>query len=131
MSHTVTLLSMCLYLQVSIAKNHWSGLRPLVCAGPSLERLLVILLLPCVMQILQLWVCMTSPFTCSIRSQMGWILVLGLGSCRVGYPTSSALSSSSRYIHCLGKFTLCRDEQELSPAVLFSCPQLCISHTYT
>lgn len=40
-------------------------------AGPSLGLILVMLLLPCVMEILQLWDYRTGPFMCFSRSQMG------------------------------------------------------------
>ena len=38
-------------------------------AGSSLELVLAILLLTCVVEILQLWICRNGPFTCSSRSQ--------------------------------------------------------------
>ena len=43
-------------------------------AGPPLKLLLDFLLLFCVMELLQLCVCRTGPFTCSSSSHMGWIL---------------------------------------------------------
>lgn len=42
--------------------------------GPSLGLFLDILLLPCVMEILTLWVCESGPFTCPSKSQTEWML---------------------------------------------------------
>jgi hypothetical protein len=70
--HTLyNFLSKHLYLQIFIAMCHWSGLRPLASAilsildphGDPLN-----LLLSCVMEILQLWICRTGPFMCSSSS---------------------------------------------------------------
>lgn len=40
----------------------------------SLLELLLAILLPCVMELLQLWICRINHFSCSSSSQMGWIL---------------------------------------------------------
>ena len=66
---------------------------------PSLGLLLDILLLPCVMRILKLWIYRTSTFICSNRSWMGWILGWanyspGSCGCRVGQPASIATARS-------------------------------------
>lgn len=70
-------------------------------AGPSLVLLLGISFWPYVVEILQFWTCRTGPFTYSIHyvhiyHRWGgcWdgqhiALVLDLGGCRVGQPTSS------------------------------------------
>ena len=51
-----------------------SGFYYTVDAGPSLGLFLDSLLLPCVMEILQLWVCRTDPFMYSSILLMGWVL---------------------------------------------------------
>lgn len=63
-----TLLPTELYLQMFIAVSHCSGSRPLACyqhwtltTGCSLEVILDILLSPCVMKVLQLWLCRLTP----------------------------------------------------------------------
>ena len=59
-------LSTHLYLQMFIAMSHWSGSRSLASVTPSIldpQGLLpIILLLPCVMEILQLWISRIHPF---------------------------------------------------------------------
>ena len=63
-----TLLSTHLYLQMFIyTVICWSGLRALASAtGSSLELLLDSLLMSCInMEMMQLWLCRTCPFTCS------------------------------------------------------------------
>ena len=105
-SHTVTpfihlSLLASVHCRVSLVWLEASGFYYTINAGPSLKLLLDILLLPFVVQTLQFWVCRTSPFTCSSRSQVGWddrvdagvsqliALVPGLGSCRIGQLTSA------------------------------------------
>jgi hypothetical protein len=69
---TVHLLSKYHYLQMFIAMSLWSGSRPLASASLSVVDahglLSDILFLPCVMEILQLWICRTSPFMSSSSS---------------------------------------------------------------
>jgi len=83
-----------------LAMSHWSGSRSLAPATLSILDPLGdfsdILLLPCVMEVLQLWICRTCPFMSSSRSDgvdvgVGQIraLVLGLGGSRASQPASS------------------------------------------
>lgn len=63
-------------MQVFIAKDQWSGLRPLVFpyiinAEPSLGLSLHILLLPCVLEILLSWVLKTNPIATPHPCPMG------------------------------------------------------------
>jgi hypothetical protein len=65
--HTVYLLPKQLYLQMFIAMNHWSGLRPLSSAtlsilDPPKDSSPISCLLPCVIESLKFWFCRTSPF---------------------------------------------------------------------
>ena len=63
MPHNIPFFAICLYLQIFIAVSHWSVSRPLDSATLSIQGLLsAILVLPCVMEILQLWICRTGPF---------------------------------------------------------------------
>lgn len=78
-SHNVPL---CIYIFMFSVVSHWSGLRSfsgfchIITIGSSLELLPVILLFPCFIEILQLCIGRTGPFTCSNSSQMmkiwGW-----------------------------------------------------------
>lgn len=59
-------LSTHLHLQMFIEMSHWFkvfGFCDTLNVESSLELLTVILLLPCVMEILQLWISRTGPFT--------------------------------------------------------------------
>ena len=75
-----TLLSTQFYLQMFTAISNWSVSRTwssfcsTINAGPSLGLLSESLLLFCVIEILQFWTCITSPFTCSSRSQIRQML---------------------------------------------------------
>lgn len=71
-------LSTHLHLQLFIAMSHWSGSRSLASVTINIKSspgLLVIPLLPSVMEILQLWINRTGPFTCPNHSQK--ISILG------------------------------------------------------
>ena len=81
-------------LLASIHCSHWSGFCYTTDARPSLRILSAILLLPCVMEILQLWVCkngrsfhMLQQITDGVDIGVGKliILILSLGICRVGH----------------------------------------------
>lgn len=66
MSLTVNpLVYAALHLEVSIEVIHMACFCYTLDAEPPLERLLDSLLLPCVMQILQLWAFRSGPFTCA------------------------------------------------------------------
>ena len=71
-SHCVpqyTLLSTYLHSQIFVAMSHWSGSRPLVSATPSiLDPHWDSTWIPCVMEIPQLFIYSTGPFTCSSSS---------------------------------------------------------------
>lgn len=101
LSLLVNSFTICFSMQVFDVKNHWSGSRTLVSATlwcwPSVGFFLDIVLLPCVIENLQPWVRRTGP-TCnpspsSSTWQMCLMLVLGLGSFRVGQLASFSLSS--------------------------------------
>lgn len=90
-SHTVNpsvhILLVRVHYKESLVWFEVSGFCYTINAGSSPELLLVILLLPCAVEILKLWVCRTGPIMYSSRSQMGWLsrwvmtLVLGLSGC--------------------------------------------------
>ena len=65
-----------------------SGFYDTINIGSSLELLFDILLVPFVTKILQLWICKTSPFTCSSSSL-------------IGYPTQSPDSGPGEYLSWL------------------------------
>jgi hypothetical protein len=73
-SHSVpTPLSTHLYLQAFVWSKT-SGFCYTINTGSLLGLLLDVLLLPCVMEILQLWIYRTGSFTSSSDSYMRWIL---------------------------------------------------------
>lgn len=97
--------------------------------APSLGFFLDSPLVPCVMEILLLWIHRTvspcHPPTPTVLQQITdrvgqhIILVLGLGSCRVGKTARSLLSSLPGWArqHCPGSFTSCSNEQEAGPVL--------------
>ena len=86
-SHTVTLLSMCLasvHCRESLVWFEALGFCYTTDSGPSLELLLVILLLPCVVEILQLWVVQDRPL--HLLQQITDGVDIGMGQhCNPGY----------------------------------------------
>lgn len=61
-SHSVPPLSTRLHLQISLEMSHWSNFCETIPIGSSPGLRPVLLLLPCVMVILQLWISRVSPF---------------------------------------------------------------------
>ena len=63
-------LSTHLHLQMFIAASQWSGLRSLSSVTPSIfdPHWISFWVLPCIMKILQLWLCRSGPFTCFSNS---------------------------------------------------------------
>ena len=67
-SHSKPFFYISLLVNVCCNKALASGFCYTICAGFSWGLLSHILLLPCVKEILHLWICSTSPFFCYNRS---------------------------------------------------------------
>lgn len=137
MSHTVYAFIHIPFLTSVHCKDSLASFEPSSCCytintGPSIGLLLDILLLLCVLEVLQLLVCRTGPFTCSSRScwsgptqnpssRTGLVIPPALpaphGQCKLSgiSRTSSLLAAVSKCMYSL----------------LLSCPQVQLSHTCT
>ena len=137
-------LSTQLNLQMFISMSHWSWFKPLASATDqyrsSLGLLWGTLSLPCVMDILQLWLCKTGPlhvlqqFIVRVDVGVGQLkaLDLGLGSIGISQlPHTHATRDSSPMLTLSGWLIHCHGRQGTGPALWFSCPwgQLTRPHT--
>ena len=136
-----TPLSTHLHLQMFIAMSHWSGSRSLASVtiiniGSSPGLLPVDLLLPCVMEILQLWISRAVPFTNDADLEMAQLKVLDLG---LGLVAELVSPLALPYPHHQGKLSCTDPDRPPSAAIsrrqgsafLFSCSWGGLTHNHT
>lgn len=119
-------LSTHLHLQMFIAASQWSGLRSLSSVTPSIfdPHWISFWVLPCIMKILQLWLCRSGPFSDAISRRQGLL------SCSHALRASSTVLSSQSMGPCFQSAAVCEERGQLlhfhtlkagSPVPAFLC----------